>query len=46
MADTIFPSSDTSEQATEKISNLDILQGASSQPYQLTTTPSKKRRLK
>ena len=36
MADTIFSSSDSSEQAPKKISNLDVSQAASSQPYQLT----------
>ena len=36
MADTIFASSDSSEKAPEKISNLDVSQAASSQPYQLT----------
>ena len=36
MADTIFSSSDSSEKAPEKISNLDVSQAASSQPYQLT----------
>ena len=36
MADTIFSSSDSSEQIPEKISNLDVSQAASGQPYQLT----------
>ena len=36
MDDTIFSSSDSSEQIPEKISNFDVSQAASSQPYQLT----------